>query len=223
MRHIYDYKASTDQLLAANGELERYSFEFHGEKVSAEKFKHDFLPELRSIVDRFVPHDMKSFLEWGSGISTILLAELVGQRNGKLVTIDEQRDYQLAVLEKVVRRECVQPLVADLMGQKLSQEDVELNYSTLPLGLDRSFDFILIDGRRRLECALVAFAVAHRNTIVALHDYRRTRYQLVLALFDLIEDGDQFRVMKPKSKLQEDLSSEKELILKLYKRGSYCQ
>jgi hypothetical protein len=40
--------------------------------------------------------------------------------------------------------------------------------------------------------------MSHHETIVALHDYRRTRYQPVTALFDIVEDGPQFRVLRPK-------------------------
>lgn len=208
-------------LLTTEDIVEEYSFDFNGQKVRPDKFKDDFLPQLESIVDRFVPRPANSFLEWGSGISTILLAKLAAQRQGQLVTIDEQRDYQLAVLEKIPARECVQSYVADLMGPKLSQEDVGLNYSTLPLALDKTFDFILIDGRRRMECAFVALMIAHRDTIVALHDYRRTRYQLALALFDLIEDGDQFRVLKPKGDLHAGLVAERDTLREIYRHGVY--
>jgi hypothetical protein len=40
--------------------------------------------------------------------------------------------------------------------------------------------------------------IARPTSIVVIHDYRRTRYQPVLALFELIEDGQQFRVLKPR-------------------------
>jgi hypothetical protein len=86
---------------------------------------------------------------------------------------------------------------ADLIGPKLSDRDPELNYAMLPLGWGRKFDFIYIDGRRRMECAMVATLVSHSGTIVILHDYRRARYQSVRLLFDIIEDGPQFRVMRP--------------------------
>jgi hypothetical protein len=36
---------------------------------------------------------------------------------------------------------------------------------------------------------------------VALHDYRRARYQPVRALYDVIEDGTQFRVMRRRQDL----------------------
>lgn len=47
-----------------------------------------------------------------------------------------------------------------------------------------------------MECAFIAMLLCHEKTIVVVHDYRRLRYQPILALFDLIEDGREFRVLK---------------------------
>jgi hypothetical protein len=80
----------------------------------------------------------------------------------------------------------------------LTDRDEGLSYSTFPLSLGYKFDFIYIDGRRRLECALTAAIMCHPQTIVVLHDYRRTRHQSVKGLFDIVEDGPQFRVMRRK-------------------------
>jgi hypothetical protein len=50
-----------------------------------------------------------------------------------------------------------------------------------------------------MECAFIAALLCRNTSIVTIHDYRRTRYQPVLALFDLIEDGPQFRVLRPRA------------------------
>ena len=73
-----------------------------------------------------------------------------------------------------------------------------MNYATFPLSIEARFDIIFIDGRRRMECAFTAAQLCRADTIVILHDYRRGRYQGVRFLFDIIEDGTQFRVMKLK-------------------------
>src|SRR5215207_445590 len=83
----------------------------------------------------------------------------------------------------------------------MSQSDPELAYSTSPLLLGEVFDFIYIGGRRRMECALTSALLAHEETIIVLHDYRRGRYQPIRALFDIVEDGVAFRVMKPRREL----------------------
>lgn len=38
--------------------------------------------------------------------------------------------------------------------------------------------------------------LSYPDTVVVLHDYRRTRYQPMKALYEVIEDGAQFRVMR---------------------------
>ena len=48
----------------------------------------------------------------------------------------------------------------------------------------------------------MATLLSHPDTIVVLHDYRRTRYQPMKALYEVIEDGSQFRVMR----LRRDIS-----------------
>jgi hypothetical protein len=178
----------------------RYRIEFRGEVRTSESFGPGFLPELAALVERYVPAG-SSFLEWGSGLSTQLLAEIVDRRGGTLVSVEQDADYAQAVLAHVRSPHVVRSIIADLTGPKLSQADTGLSYSTCPLGLGRGFDFILIDGRRRVECALTAFILSAPPTIVALHDYRRTRYQLVSVLFDILEDGPHFRVLRAKAEL----------------------
>jgi hypothetical protein len=95
----------------------------------------------------------------------------------------------------------------DRVGPTRSNSDQELNYSTFPLSLKKTFDIILIDGRRRMECAFIAATLCHEKTLVILHDYRRARYQPVLALFDVVEDGAQFRVLRIKSTALQALKS----------------
>ncbi|HEY1474182.1 MAG TPA: hypothetical protein VGF53_08880 [Pseudolabrys sp.] len=118
-----------------------------------------------------------------------------------LVSIDHDRSFLDQVVPQFPAWPGFVPLHADLMGPKLSDRDPELNYATLPVGLGRSFDFIYIDGRRRLECALIATQVCAPDGIVVLHDYRRRRYDSVRLLYDILEEGSQFRVMRQKTTL----------------------
>ncbi len=49
-----------------------------------------------------------------------------------------------------------------------------------------------------MECAFIASLLCHDKTVVVVHDYRRLRYQPIFALFDRIEDGREFRVLRPR-------------------------
>jgi hypothetical protein len=120
----------------------------------------------------------RTYLEWGAGHTTFSIL-----RTRESLTLDDFFciDDNQAYLDEVVRQlpawSGFHPVCLDLMGPKLNDRDPELNYSTWPLSLNRTFDFIFIDGRRRMECAFIASLLCHSETVVVLHDYRRLRYQ----------------------------------------------
>jgi predicted O-methyltransferase YrrM len=160
-------------------------------------FGSDFLPELARIVDSHAG-SASAFLEWGAGLSTLLLAEIAGSRGNTYISIDHNEAYARSVASRIHPPAAVRLLACDLTGPKLGQTDQGLNYTNAPAALDLDFGFILIDGRRRLECLFMAFILSGPETVVVLHDYRRARYQAALVLFDVIEDGPQFRVLRAK-------------------------
>ena len=157
----------------------------------------DFLPELARVVDSYAG-TAPAMLEWGAGLSTLLLAEIAGRRGGTFISVDHNEDYARSVVSRIHPPATVRSLAFDLTGPKLGQADPGLNYTNAPAALGLDFGFILVDGRRRLECLFMAFALSGPDTVVALHDYRRARYQAALVLFDVIEDGPQFRVLRAK-------------------------
>jgi hypothetical protein len=143
------------------------------------------------------PHSL-NVLEWGSGESTdVLLKEVDSRESGRLVTIDHNLSYQEEVLADLMGKPRLIALALDLTGD-LDADSPELTYATKPLSMARYWDLIVIDGRRRLECALVASIVSLPGTVIALHDYRRARYAPVLEILSLIADQPEYRVMKPK-------------------------
>jgi predicted O-methyltransferase YrrM len=168
-----------------------------GEVRSSDIWGMDFLSELRRILGQYVKPVTRAYLEWGTGTSTLAILD----RRDTLAldtfySIDDQTEYQRDVVRQFPAWNGFHPICASRTGPMLSDRDPELNYATLPLGLASQFDFIFIDGRRRLECAFVASLLCHADSIVVLHDYRRTRYQPVRALYEIVEDGSQFRVMR---------------------------
>jgi predicted O-methyltransferase YrrM len=190
-----------------------------GERRDAGTFGPTFLPELLRVIRQHAPQ-ARRFLEWGTGISTLLFARLAGERQGSVVTIDPETAYARSVMTRLGAEAPVRLITADLTGPKLSQEDPELNYSTLPLSLGGSFDFIFIDGRRRVECAMTAFVLAHPGTIVVLHDYRRARYQPVSVLFETLEAGEHFRVMRQRPELARFTEAEGARLVRELSSGS---
>ena len=121
------------------------------------------LLELADIARKAGTAGQLNVLEWGSGESTaVLFAEICRRESGRLVTIDHDSSYQAQVLAGLAGRSGLIPFVADLAGN-LDSSSAEPNYATLPMTLLRGWDLIVIDGRRRLECALVASAISSRR------------------------------------------------------------
>jgi hypothetical protein len=170
-----------------------------GQVRASDAFGTDYLSELRRVIDQYVRPVTRAFLEWGTGNSTLAILQWRDTLAlDNFFTIDDDQTYLDELVRQLPPWSGFHPLCADLVGPKASDRDPELNYSTLPLTLASQFDFIFIDGRRRLECALVAALLCHQDSVVVLHDYRRGRYQPIKALYDIVEDGPQFRVMRPR-------------------------
>ncbi len=176
--------------------------EMANKSLGSRRYGDDYLAEFRRIILTHVRPVTGQFLEWGAGNTSLALAKRrqeLGVR--RLVSIDDNEEYLDAVRKQLAGWAGFEAHCMDLRGPKASNRDPEPNYATLPLTWDREFDFIYIDGRRRLECALGAAIISRPHTVVALHDYRRARYQPVKALFEIIEDGPQFRVMRANGRL----------------------
>jgi hypothetical protein len=177
---------------------EEFGFDFAGKRVSAAKFKPAYISEFKRVLETWCKDHVSNILEWGSGLTTQILAAHAEHLPAiqLFLSIDSNGPYQNAIFADREKHAFLTTVSPDLTGpQSLSPE---LAYSTYPLRYGRKFDLIFIDGRRRMECAFIAMLLCHEKTIVVVHDYRRLRYQPILALFDLIEDGREFRVLKPR-------------------------
>jgi hypothetical protein len=169
---------------------------------SSHAYGADYLSEFQRILLQHVKPGTRAFLEWGMGHTTLAILELRDRLAiDNLFSIDDSQPFLDQLLPQLPQWSGFHPICLDLQGPKFGDRDPELNYSTWPLSLKRKFDFIFIDGRRRMECAFMATLLCHAETIVMLHDYRRARYQPIKALYDIVEDGNQFRVMRPRKDL----------------------
>ncbi len=136
--------------------LPAYSFEFQGKKVGAGSYGDDYLPRLAEAIFRHIADlRCRRFLEWGTGLTTLLLWDILNAYGGgELITLDNYRPYSDAVKKGAGAPIGLDFQVIDLNGPCQSQADKGLNYSTQPLSLAGDFDLIFIDGRRRMECLL---------------------------------------------------------------------
>jgi len=178
--------------------MSNFDFTFNGKTITEATHEPGYVAEFQRALRELVPRPPQAVLEWGSGTSSLILLEQCAIWNFNLfVTIDDSAAYQQAVFAGRNLPPFLRMEVRSVVGA-LGQEAAEANYSSFPLTLNRKFDLVFIDGRRRVECAYTAALMAHEDTIVILHDYRRARYRSVLWLYDVVADGRQFRVMRPR-------------------------
>lgn len=183
-----------------------------GAELKSTQYGSDYSSEFRRILKQYVPPSAKNYLEWGAGYTTKMVVEHIGRSEVDMfVTIDNNASYLRDVV-KDIESSYVKPISISIDGPCLSDRDAGYNYSSYPLSLSRKFDFIFIDGRRRVECAFVASLICHDETIIVMHDYRRQRYQSVRALYDVVEDGVQFRVMRRRRGINDHMNFSHELV-----------
>lgn len=170
-------------------------FEMPGQKgVAPDTYGDEYTAEYRRLLRAHVTQPGARLLEWGSGLTTQMAAEHAEAAGAALlVSVDHTRDYVRALARRLPRRDFLHLWWADLNGAAGLHGPA---YSTLPLRYGPPFDFILVDGRRRLECALVAARLVAPGGVVVLHDHYRERYRLFDSLFEPVEVKRQFKVMR---------------------------
>jgi hypothetical protein len=169
------------------------------------RYGSDYEMGLRQIARRIAKENV-AVLEFGAGESTGIWAEEFSGLAPLIISVDHEKDYLKRVAESLPDAN-VQFRWFDLEGPKESQSDQHLTYSTYQYGLNRYFDLIFIDGRRRLECALVSSFSATDDTLVVIHDHARSRYALMRDLYQDEEVFGQFLILR-RPKLKRRIPSE---------------
>jgi|TARA_R100000908_G_C3747700_1_gene142712 hypothetical protein len=116
-------------------------------------------------------------LEWGSGISTMGIADQVDF----LVSVEHDVEWYEKIkndmsLSKKSYDNCkylFKPPSVGGAGEKSDEENKYIDfkeYVDAPIGYG-PFDIILIDGRARVACASKCHLLGHKNTIVFIHDF----------------------------------------------------
>ena len=142
-----------------------------------------------------ITYTPKKILEWGSGLSTYILAYFCRKWQSKLfLTIDHNADYQARILAQLEKPSVFEARVMTLTGGIWPGED-DCNYATYPLARQTTFDFVFVDGRRRNECLLVTSKILCSGGQVILHDVWRSRYAVGMSLFKKITRLDCYAVM----------------------------
>ncbi len=152
----------------------------------------------------------KNVFEWGSGYSTTFFAKHCKQ----IYSVEHDLHWLDNVMEVCTQEDI--PNVS-LLYQPRKEPHISFTngYSTLIddqriaifenyiKAVDRvkdpkTFDFFILDGRARVECAEYCLRRCDENTIVFMQEFYRRRYHQVLEWYDQIDRAKNMVVLKPK-------------------------
>jgi predicted O-methyltransferase YrrM len=148
---------------------------------------HSFKPVLEKYINEVKP---LRCLEWGPGHSTSIFLNNVGP-NATLLSIEHNLKYYEIVKNRIQGDERWE-LLLETVNKRVSQyAHCIYNYP--------KFDFIFVDGRRRVECCVAGLCRLNFNGVMLLHDSKRKAYtDLLYPLINIIEDTNDTLVFKPK-------------------------
>ena len=125
-------------------------------------------------------------LEWGAGDSTLKFYRLVS----RYASIEHDADLYERVKERIRSDDVF--LIETEDGGEPGDPEVFADYISFPAALDEQFDFVLIGGKCRVECAaqVLKSSLLAKDGLVIVLDWSTERYHKIL---DWYEVADEFR------------------------------
>jgi predicted O-methyltransferase YrrM len=121
-------------------------------------------------------------LEWGSGKSTVYFSSLLPQGSSWLA-VEHDPDWFREVKAKIEKHpgSCASVVHIPPDGPFVSGIDdgsfeTFRNYVLAPARRGGSYEFILVDGRARVECMAVGWDLLKESGVMVLHDAQRQQY-----------------------------------------------
>jgi hypothetical protein len=141
-------------------------------------------------------NDTNKVLEYGSGASTIKIAE----KCKSILSIEHQKNWYDSNINNLPEN-CElllrEPDLPYTEGGHCGTYDEFKSYIEVPISKG-PFDVIFIDGRARVCCASICNKMSHDDTIIFIHDFHREEYQEALNYLELIEQVDTMAKFKLK-------------------------
>lgn len=141
------------------------------------------------LIDKLQELNPKRILEWGPGYSTELMLQCCPGAEIHSIEHDE-----------IFYQRSKENFGDGIHLHLISATKRNSDYATHAFGLAKEgeFDFIFIDGRRRVECTLVAFQILSLGGVVMMHDWCRENYRNPLKpIARIIEERCNSVVMVP--------------------------
>jgi hypothetical protein len=152
--------------------------------------------ELLSLLNRHAI-SARRLLEWGAGDNTAIMVGFAHVRGAELLlSIDHRAEHLRRIVEQLPRYAFLHPRFIDAEELSETSSDIDIAYVAYPSLLSMSFDIILITGRWRMECAMLAHQLLEPSGIVLFHDWKHRRYRPLRELFEVVEESKEFLVLR---------------------------
>ena len=125
-------------------------------------------------------------LEWGSGGSTVYFTDFLRQHGVvySWVSMEYNREWYKKITEAIGGDSQTEIVLFDVGNTDNKQRLISMDeYVSYPATLDKKFDVILVDGRKRRRCLVEALALLKPGGEVFLHDARRTYYHCAFSAY----------------------------------------
>jgi len=137
----------------------------------------------------------KSYLEWGSGGSTLNFPQFIP---GKVVSIEHDQDWCKSMPVRLAKKNIQN--VNFYCIKTIGQNNNEGTYATFKPYIDMinslnetTWDFVLIDGRARVAASIRTLSYIQSESAVIVHDFERIRssgsssYAEMLKYYDVVD------------------------------------
>jgi len=139
----------------------------------------------------------RRLLEWGAGENTAIMAGFAyAQGSELLLSIDHRAVHLRTVIEQLPRYPFLHARFIDAEELSETGSDLDSAYVAYPALLGIRFDVVVIAGRWRMECAVLARKLLEPDGFVLFQDWKHRRYEVLRELFRLVEESDEFLVMR---------------------------
>ena len=160
-------------------------------------------------IELFLSHvrAARSYLEFGAGGSTLLAVDAVA---GHVTSVESDRDWiaklraesPIASAEAQGRLHFFHADIGPTGDWGAPKDDTGLRrwakyYSRPWTARENDYDFVFIDGRFRVACALMTAVVARPGVTVGIHDYGgRMKYHVVGRYYDTVREADSLVILR---------------------------
>lgn len=151
-----------------------------------------------------------TMFEWGSGNSTIFFSKIAKS----ISSVEHNLYWYNRIVQEIKEKEInnvslayVRPnmpyrhfkdghsLLMDMRTYEFNNYINAINYFP-----QKNYDFFVLDGRARPQCAEMALRFCHEDSIVFMQEFYRARYSVALEWYEMEDRIENMAVLKPKKK-----------------------